>query len=338
MRLDFADQAWTENVAGSAMGCRATGLMSMEEMSGASPAPGAREKNAVVAARGPDTWDLTLAHSPDSDDAFMFYALATNKVRAPGLRFTHTLSDIESLNQAAMDEKYDVTALSFSAYPALASKYALLDCGSSFGDGYGPLVVASRALRPEDLAGRRIAVPGMLTSSYLTLRLHTPQFEPVPIPFDKIIEAVRNGSVEAGLLIHEGQLRYSDAGLHRVLDLGVWWREQTSLPLPLGGNAVRRALGPEVGRRIARALQESVQYALDHREPALNYAMQFARDMDYDLADKFVGMYVNSWTLSMGEIGRSAVRELLARGHHAGILPSLPAIDFISLVPGDAGS
>ncbi|HUK54440.1 MAG TPA: MqnA/MqnD/SBP family protein [Candidatus Binatia bacterium] len=311
--------------------------MSMEEMSGASQSPGAREKNAVVAARGPDAWDLTLAHSPDSDDAFMFYALATNKVRAPGLRFAHTLSDIESLNQAAHEEKYDVTALSFSAYPALASKYALLDCGSSFGDGYGPLVVASRALKPEDLGGRRIAVPGMLTTSYLALRLHTAQFEPVPIPFDKIIEAVRSDTVEAGLLIHEGQLLYSDAGLHRVLDLGSWWREQTGLPLPLGGNAVRRALGPEVGRRVGRALQESVQYALDHREPALTYAMQFARDMDYDLADKFVGMYVNSWTLSMGEIGRSAVRELLARGHHAGILPSLPSIDFISLVPGGSG-
>jgi len=306
--------------------------MTMEEMSGASQSAGVGQKGAMAIARGPETWDLTLAHSPDSDDAFMFYALATNKLRAPGLRFTHTLSDIETLNQAAQDEKYDVTALSFSAYPLLASKYALLDCGSSFGDGYGPLVVASRALKPADLAGRRIAVPGMLTSSYLALRLHTPKFEPVPIPFDKIIEAVRNGTVEAGLLIHEGQLLYSNAGLHRVVDLGTWWREQTTLPLPLGGNAVRRALGPEVGRRVARAIQESVQYALDHREPALSYALQFARDMDMELADKFVGMYVNSWTLSMGEIGRSAVRELLARGHDAGILPSVPAIDFVSLI------
>jgi 1,4-dihydroxy-6-naphthoate synthase len=305
----------------------------MEEMSGASQSEGARQKEAIAAARGPDAWDLTLAHSPDSDDAFMFYALATNKVRVPGLRFTHTLSDIETLNQAAQEEKYDVTALSFSAYPLLASKYALLDCGSSFGDGYGPIVVAARALKPADLTGRRIAVPGMLTSSYVALRLHTPRFEAVPIPFDKIIGAVRSGTVEAGLLIHEGQLLYSDAGLHRVIDLGLWWREQTSLPLPLGGNAVRRALGPEVGRRVARAIRESVQYALDHREPALSYALQFAREMDYDRADKFVGMYVNSWTLSMGELGRSAVRELLARGHDAGILPSLPSIDFVSLLP-----
>jgi 1,4-dihydroxy-6-naphthoate synthase len=306
----------------------------MEEMPGQSQSAGARSQSGVAAARGPETQELSLAHSPDSDDAFMFYALATSKVRVPGLKFSHILSDIESLNQAAQAEKYDVTALSFTAYPLLASKYALLDCGSSFGDGYGPLVVASRALKPEDLAGRRIAVPGMLTSSYVALRLHTPHFEPVPIPFDKIIEAVRAGTVEAGLLIHEGQLLYANAGLHRVVDLGVWWREQTSLPLPLGGNAVRRALGPETGRRVARAIQESVQYALEHREPALNYALQFARDMDYDLADKFVGMYVNSWTLSMGEQGRSAVRELLARGHDAGILPSIPSIDFITLIPG----
>jgi len=309
------------------------GPITMEEMTDPSQSAGAREKPTLAAARGPEIAELSLAHSPDSDDAFMFYALATSKLRAPSLRFTHVLSDIETLNQAAQDEKYDVTAISFSAYPLLASKYALLDCGSSFGDGYGPIVVASRALKARDLAGRRIAVPGMLTTSYLALRLHTPRFDPVPIPFDKIIEAVRNGTVEAGLLIHEGQLLYANAGLHRAVDLGVWWREQTGLPLPLGGNAVRRALGPKVGRRVARAIQESVQYALDHREPALSYALQFARDMDYDLADKFVGMYVNSWTLSMGEIGRSAVRELLARGHDAGILPTTPAIDFVSLLP-----
>jgi 1,4-dihydroxy-6-naphthoate synthase len=311
----------------------------MDDMTGASPSAGVAGKDAVAASRGPDTWDLTLAHSPDSDDAFMFYALATNKMRARGLRFTHVLSDIETLNQVAQDEKYDVTAVSFSAYPLLSSKYALLDCGSSFGDGYGPLVVSSRSLKPADLAGRRIAVPGMLTTSYLALRLHTPRFEPVPIPFDKIIDAVRNGAVEAGLLIHEGQLLYPDAGLHRVVDLGAWWREQTSLPLPLGGNAVRRSLGTDVSRRVARAIQDSVQYALDHREQALSYALQFARDMDMELADKFVGMYVNSWTLSMGEIGRSAVRELLARGHHAGIIPSIPSIDFVSLLPdGQEGS
>ncbi len=273
--------------------------------------------------------DISLAHSPDSDDAFMFYALATNKVRAPGLKFNHLLFDIETLNRAALAEKYDVTAVSFSAYPLLAQRYALLDCGASFGDGYGPLVVASHALKPEELAGRRIGVPGLLTTSYLALKLFEPRCEPVPMSFDKIMDAVRNGMVEAGLLIHEGQLLFSQAGLHRVLDLGVWWREQTGMPLPLGGNAVRRALGPEIGRKIARAIRESVSFALEHRDAALNYALQFARDMDYDLADKFVGMYANQWTLTMGETGRAAVRELLSRGHAAGIVPATPEIEFV---------
>ncbi len=273
--------------------------------------------------------ELSLAHSPDSDDAFMFYALATLKVRAPGLKFTHTLSDIETLNRAAQTEKYDVTAVSFSAYPLLAGRYALLDCGSSFGDGYGPLIVASRGLKADQLAGRRIGVPGLLTTSYLALKLFEPRCEAVPMPFDKIIGAVTSGTVEAGLLIHEGQLIYSRSGLHRVADLGVWWHQQTGLPLPLGGNAVRRALGPAVIQRIADALRESVSYALEHRDAALNYAMQFARDMDYDLADKFVGMYVNQWTLGMGEIGHRAVRELLARGAAAGLVPPAPQIEFL---------
>lgn len=282
--------------------------------------------------------EISLAHSPDSDDAFMFYALATNKVRAPGMKISHVLSDIESLNHAAQTEKYDVTALSFSAYPPLAEKYALLDCGSSVGDGYGPLVVAAHGLKADDLAGRRIGVPGLLTTSYLALKLFEPRCEPVPMPFDKIMDAVSQGTVEAGLLIHEGQLLFSVTGLHKVIDLGTWWREETRLPLPLGGNAVRRALGREGAEKIARALRESVSYALEHRDAALNYAMQFAREMNYELADKFVGMYVNQWTLSLGEVGRRAVRELLRRGHAAGIIAAVPQFEFLGIPEGEEDS
>jgi len=231
--------------------------------------------------------EIKLAHSPDSDDAFMFYALATNRVKAPGLKFTHVLSDIETLNQAADREVYDVTAISFSAYAYLRHKYVLLDCGASFGEGYGPIVVASHPMTPKQLAGSRVAVPGLRTTAYLTLRLYQPDFEPVPIPFDQIINAVQAGTADAGLLIHEGQLQFPEMGLHRVVDLGQWWMETTKLPLPLGGNAVRRALGEETGKQISRAIRQSVAYALEHREEALNYAMQFARDMDTDLADKF---------------------------------------------------
>ncbi len=275
-------------------------------------------------------FEIKLAHSPDSDDAFMFYALATRKVRTPGLKFTHVLADIETLNQAATEELYDVTALSFSAYAHLRDKYVLLDCGASFGEGYGPIVVASHPLKREELAGRRVAVPGLRTTAYLVLKLFEPHFEAVPMAFDKIVEAVRSEAVDAGLLIHEGQLLFPQAGLHRVVDLGQWWLEQTGLPLPLGGNAVRRALGPEVGRQIARAIRQSVSYALEHREAALNYAMQFARDMDAELADKFVGMYVNRWTLGYGERGRRAVSELLSRGAQAGLIPGPAEVEFLS--------
>ena len=274
--------------------------------------------------------ELQLAHSPDSDDAFMFYALATRKVRTPGLKFTHVLADIETLNQAAQREIYDVTALSFSAYPLLRNAYALLECGASFGEGYGPIVVASHPLKREQLAGRRIAVPGLNTTAYLTLRLYEPGVEPVPMAFDQILDAVRNETVDGGLLIHEGQLLFQQAGLHKVVDLGQWWLEQTGLPLPLGGNAVRRALGPQVGAQVARAIKQSVAFALEHRDAALNYAMQFARDMDIELADKFVGMYVNQWTLGYGERGRQAVRELLARGVSAGLLQGPAEVEFLS--------
>jgi len=272
--------------------------------------------------------EIKLAHSPDSDDAFMFYALATNRVKAPGLKFTHVLADIETLNQAADQETYDVTAISFAAYPYLKDKYVLLDSGASFGEGYGPMVVATTPMKRKDLAGKRIAVPGLRTSAYLALRLSQPDFEAVPTPFDQILDAVQQGTVRAGLIIHEGQLLYSQLGLHRIVDLGLWWKETTALPLPLGGNAVRRALGPEVAQRISQAIRESVAYALDHREEALNYALQFARDMDADLADKFVGMYVNRWTLGYGEIGRAAVQELLDRGAQAGLLPGPVQAEF----------
>ena len=273
--------------------------------------------------------EIKLAHSPDSDDAFMFYALATHKLATPGLKFTHVLSDIQSLNEAALKETYDVTAVSFAAYPSLRENYILLDCGASFGEGYGPIVVAQRPLKPSELAGKRIGVPGLKTSAYLTLKLFEPNFEPVVVAFDKILEAVRDGIVEAGLLIHEGQLLFPQLGLHRVVDLGVWWQEQTGLPLPLGGNAVRRALGPELCRQIARTIRRSVEYALEHREEALNYAMQFARNMDTQLADDFVAMYVNKWTLSFGERGRKAVSELIKRGAEAGLLPGTPTVEFL---------
>jgi 1,4-dihydroxy-6-naphthoate synthase len=273
--------------------------------------------------------EIKLAHSPDSDDAFMFYALATNKVRSDGLKFTHVLADIETLNRAADDETYDVTAVSFASYPYLKKKYALLDCGASFGEGYGPLIVSQKQMRREDLAGMRVAVPGLRTTAYLTLKLFEPRIEPVVIAFDKIVEAVRDGAVPAGLLIHEGQLLFPQAGLHRVADLGQWWQEQNGMPLPLGGNAVRRALGIDVSRRIAQAIRDSVSYALDHREEALNYAMQFARDMETEIADQFVGMYVNRWTLGYGDKGRHAVRELLRMGAEAGLVPAAGEIDFI---------
>jgi 1,4-dihydroxy-6-naphthoate synthase len=273
--------------------------------------------------------EIKLAHSPDSDDAFMFYALATHKLATPGYKYTHILSDIQSLNEAALSETYDVTALSFAAYPTLRDKYILLDCGASFGEGYGPVVVANRSMKSQELKGKRVGVPGLKTTAYLTLKLFEPDFEPVVIPFDKIIEAVRNEVVEAGLLIHEGQLFFPQMGLHRVVDLGIWWQEQTSLPLPLGGNGVRRALGQDLGRLVARTIRDSVSYALEHREEALNYAMQFARDMDPELADKFVGMYVNKWTLGYGEKGKKAVRELIERGTAAGLLPAPANIEFL---------
>jgi 5,8-dihydroxy-2-naphthoate synthase len=273
--------------------------------------------------------EIKLAHSPDSDDAFMFYALATHKLSTPGYKYTHVLSDIQTLNDAALHETYDVTALSFAAYPFLRDKYILLDCGASFGENYGPIVVATRSMRPAELAGKRIAVPGLRTTAYLTLKLFEPNFDAVVIPFDKIIDAVQKETVDAGLLIHEGQLLFPQLGLHRVIDLGVWWHDRTKLPLPLGGNAVRRALGPELGRHIAKTIRDSVEYGLEHREEALNYAMQFARDMETELADRFVGMYVNKWTIGYGDRGKRAISELIEQGTKAGLLPEPAEVEFL---------
>jgi len=272
---------------------------------------------------------ITVAHSPDSDDAFMFYGLATNKVRVPGLKFEHTLCDIETLNRQAMEGMYDVTAISFHAYPYIQDKYALMPSGGSVGDGYGPMVVASRQLTINEIKKLRIAVPGTMTTAYLTLKLFAPEIATEVVPFDKIIPQVLEGKYEAGLIIHEGQLTYAKDGLHRVIDLGKWWRDVTGLPLPLGGNAIRRELGKERIAEVSDALKRSIQYALEHREEALAYAMQFARDLDHQSADKFVGMYVNERTVDYGPDGREAVKRLLEMGNRAGIIPQPVKVEFV---------
>jgi len=275
--------------------------------------------------------DISIAHSPDSDDAFMFYGLATNKVRVPGYHFTHTLSDIETLNRRAQEEAfYDVTAISFHAYPYLQDNYTLMGCGGSVGEGYGPMVVSSRPLTPGDLGRIKLAVPGTLTTAFLALKIFNPTIETVTVPFDRIIPEILAGNYDAGLIIHEGQLTYSTSGLYKVLDLGVWWRETTGLVLPLGGNAVRRSLGPEVLRVVTKAVHDSIQHALDHREQALEYAMQFARDLDSRLANRFVSMYVNERTLDYGPDGREAIRKLLDMGYERGIISIEPRVDFVS--------
>jgi len=274
--------------------------------------------------------EISIAHSPDSDDAFMFYGLATNKIRVRGYKFNHTLTDIETLNQKAIKEAfYDVTAISFHAYPYLQENYALMACGGSVGEGYGPMIVSSRKLSLSDVRKRRIAVPGTLTTAYLALKLFAPEIETAVVPFDKIIPAVVAGEYEAGLIIHEGQLTYANDGLIKLLDLGQWWREQTKLPLPLGGNAIRRALGTEAMLTTTNALRDSIQHALDHREEALAYAMQFARDLDATLANRFVGMYVNERTLNYGDDGREAIRKLLDMGYERGIIPHRAEVDFV---------
>ncbi len=278
------------------------------------------------------TREITIAHSPDSDDAFMFYGLATNRIQVPGLRFTHTLSDIQTLNQKAMqgDGVYDVTAISFHAYPYLQKSYALMTCGGSVGDGYGPMIVANRAYSESEIKWKTIAIPGKLTTAYLALKLFAPEVATEVVPFDQIIPAVLQGKYDAGLIIHEGQLTYDRSGLYRIVDLGKWWWQTAKLPLPLGGNAIRRSLGPDLISSISDALRRSIQYALDHRSEALQYAMQFARDLDPNLADRFVGMYVNERTLDYGDDGRDAIRLLLEMGYRKGIIPVEPRVEFVS--------
>ncbi len=273
--------------------------------------------------------EVSIAHSPDSDDAFMFYGLATNKVRVPRLRFTHTLCDIETLNQKAREGVYDVTAISFHAYPYIQDLYALMSCGGSVGEGYGPMIVSPRAFTENEIKVKRIAVAGLLTTAYLALQLFAPGVQTEVVPFDQIIPQVLEGKYEAGLIIHEGQLTYDKAGLHRVVDLGRWWQKMTGLPLPLGGNAIRRELGPELISAVNDALRNSIQYALDHREEALSYAMQFARDLDTQTADRFVGMYVNERTLDYGPDGREAVVRMLDMGHKAGIIGPKARVDWV---------
>jgi 1,4-dihydroxy-6-naphthoate synthase len=272
---------------------------------------------------------ITLAHSPDSDDAFMFYGLATNKIDTGDLHFQHLLKDIQTLNEEATRGTYDVTAISFHAYAYVADKYALLPHGASIGDNYGPIVVSRDAAKPEDIGKLRIAVPGTLTSAFLALRIFNSEFEYVVVPFDKIIDAVKNGAADAGLLIHEGQLFYESMGLHKVLDLGEWWHDRHGLPLPMGGNVIRRELGAELIKEVSELLRKSINYSLANREDALQYAMQFARDMEPELADRFVAMWVNELTLDYTERGRESVRLLLQEGFDRGIIPHQVPVEFV---------
>ncbi len=273
---------------------------------------------------------ITVGHSPDPDDAFMFYALAHDKLDTGGLQFEHELQDIETLNRRALRGELDLTAVSIHAYAHLLDKYALLPSGCSMGDRYGPMVVARRPMKAAELRRAHIAVPGTLTTAFLALRLLLPQgFIYDVLPFDHILKAVEEGKYDAGLIIHEGQLTFQNQGLHLVVDLGVWWQEQTGLPLPLGGNVVRRDLGSDLIHQISRLLKESIRFALDHRDDALAYALSYARDMDKALADRFVGMYVNDWTLDYGPRGREAVRRLLDEGHKAGVIPAPAVVEFV---------
>jgi len=277
---------------------------------------------------------LRLGHSPDPDDAFMFYALAKDKFPTAPYRFEHVLQDIQTLNQRAMKGELEITAISIHAYPYVAEKYALTSCGSSMGDKYGPMVIAKRPMAIEDLKGKKIAIPGKLTTAFLALQLCLGKagkaFQYEVVHFDQIPKHVRDGKADAGLIIHEGQLTYKQAGLHLVVDLGVWWHEQTDLPLPLGGNCIRRDLGAQGMREVTGILKKSIEYSLDHRSEAVEYALQFGRDLDRKLADQFVGMYVNKWTLDYGPRGREAISLLLKRGAQAGLLPDIGQIDYVS--------
>ena len=284
---------------------------------------------AVQAEQTPGIRTITVAHSPDSDDAFMFYGLATNKLETEGLKFEHTLKDIQALNEDARNGVFDVTAISFHAYAYVADKYALLPHGASIGDKYGPILVSKELRDPSEIGSMTIAIPGELTSAFLALRIYNSHFNYKVIPFDDIIEAVQKGDVDAGLLIHEGQLFYNQMGLNKVLDLGEWWHEQTGLPLPMGGNVIRRDLGENLMKRVSGYLHESIVYSMENREDALAYAMQFARDMQPELADRFVAMWVNNMTLDYGDRGREAVRRLLHEGHKSGVIPHAVDVEFV---------
>lgn len=272
--------------------------------------------------------EITIAHSPDSDDAFMFYALATNKVESPNLSYKHHLNDIETLNREAKEGIWDVTAISFAALPYITEHYALMPCGGSMGDGYGPIVISAHKFSPSELRGKRIAIPGTMTSAYLTMKLYQPDFVPVVTRFDEIMQSVQERKVDAGLLIHEGQLTFSDDGLFSIVDLGRWWKDLYDLPLPLGGNAIRKSLRGALADEINDALRRSVKYAMQCRPEALAYAMQFARDMDPELADRFIGMYVNDYTLDYGTKGREAIVKFLQLGYEKGLIPIQPQVEF----------
>lgn len=277
----------------------------------------------------PDAPEFVCAHSPDSDDAFMFYGLATKKVRSKLLKFRHILEDIESLNRKAMQGQYEMTAISYHAYPYVHDHYVLMAAGSSVGDGYGPILTAMRPMQPEEIKGKKIAIPGTLTSAYLTLKLFEPDFEAVVIPFDKILDAVKEHSVDLGLVIHEGQLTYSRAGYHNVLDLGRWWKAKHNLPLPLGANVMLRRIPADLQSECTRLLSESIKYSLENMEPAVNYALQFARDMDISQATKFIGMYVNGYTVDCGDQVPLAAQKLLDMGFEAGLIPHQVKLEFV---------
>jgi 1,4-dihydroxy-6-naphthoate synthase len=281
---------------------------------------------------------IRVAHSPDSDDAFMFYALAEGKIDTGDLRYVHELQDIETLNQRALRGELEVTAVSIHAYAYLSDRYALLPHGASMGDRYGPRLVARSAMTPNEVRGRRVAVPGLMTSAYLALRLYQPEFEPVVTPFDQIEDAVENGDVDLGLLIHEGQLTYAQRGLKLIVDLGAWWHDETGLPLPLGGNVVRKDLGDDLIQVISRHLHDSIAYGLRHRRAALDHSMQYARGLDRSMADTFVGMYVNDWTLDYGPRGREAVQLFLARGVDAGVIKTPVSVQFVGDLPAGSAS
>lgn len=273
--------------------------------------------------------EITIAHSPDSDDAFMFYALVNNKINTGNLKFINILNDIETLNRKALEGVYDVTAISFHAYAYVSDRYALMPCGASMGLGYGPILVAKEKFDPADIKKFTVGVPGTLTSAFFVLKIFEPEVKYKVIQFDKIMDAVSNGEVDAGLLIHEGQLTYSNSGLFKIIDFGEWWYKQTSLPLPLGGNAIKVELGSQLIKEVSRYVYESIKYAIENRNEALEYALKFARGMNDKLADKFIGMYVNEFTLNYGEEGRKAVQLFLDMGFERGLIPKKVKVEFV---------